>query len=96
MTVTKHINTVHLNATGLAHTGPGILKRVLVYAAAAVVVQCYDSLAGTDNPLTIPLAVDVIGAEALALSKSFEVGARFDTGLRCVLTGTGECIVVIE
>jgi hypothetical protein len=34
MTVTAHINTAHLDATGQAFTGQGTLKRVIVHGAA--------------------------------------------------------------
>lgn len=95
MTVTKHINTAHLDATGVAHTGPGVLKRVIVYTGGTLSVKCYDNVAGTTNPITPELAVDMIGADIIR-TESFEVGARFDTGLRCAFTGAGECVVVFE
>jgi hypothetical protein len=99
MTVTKNINSIHLDATGQAHTGPGIVKRVILYSGstAGATVTLYDNTSATGNKIAPTLAVDPsnTGGEA-AISKSFEIGAEFSTGVHAVMTGTSpECVIII-
>jgi hypothetical protein len=95
MTVTANRNTVHLDAQGQAYTGPGKLERIMVYAPAALIVQCYDGTSGTGTPpITTPLQADIIGAETVA-SYVYEVGAEFETGVFVKFTGTGEVVCVL-
>ena len=99
MTVTKNINSIHLDATGQAHTGPGILKRVILSSGAdgGTTATIYDNTSAAGNKLAPPLVVDpsIEGGE-LVISKSFEIGAEFSTGVHVVIAGTlPECVIVI-
>ena len=101
MTVTKNINSIHIDATGQAHTGPGKLKRVVLYSGTAggVTAKCYDGTADTDNEITPTLAVDPASAAESGeekISKSLEIGAEFATGVYVVIAGTGEALLVLD
>jgi len=97
MTVTKNINTMHLDATGQAHTGPGFLKRVLLFTdhADGMRAICYDGTAATDPPITSTLYADP-GTDQADATRTFEIGAEFATGVHVVMTGAaGDCLIVL-
>lgn len=100
MTVTKRVNSILIDATGQAHTGPGKLQRVILYSSTtgAVTAVIYDdTAAGTDDKLTTTLVVDPheLGGEATG-TREFEIGAEFENGLSVVISGTGEVMLVLE
>ena len=102
MTVTKRINSIRIDATGQAHTGPGVLRRVIIYSSAVedVIVNIYDDTdAGTADKLTVPLVLDTpsVSGEDTA-TRVFEIGAEFENGLSVVITGvaSGEVMLVLD
>jgi hypothetical protein len=94
--MTLYKNGAYLTATGQAYTGQGKLKRAILYSGTAGGASwtLYDNTSGTTNPLT-KVSVDTsnLGGEDEA-SECFEIGREFETGVRCVLVGTGALTLV--
>ena len=103
MTVLKRANSILIDATGQAHTGPGKLLRVLIYSSDTeeAIVNIYDdTAAGTADRLTLPLMYDPpdVSGETMG-TRVYEVGAEFENGLSVVITGAAaasEVMLVLE
>ena len=100
MVTTKNINSILMTATGQAHTGPGILKRVILSSAAngGTSAIVYDGTGTSGVKITPTLLVDPgIEAGEVTITKSLEIGSRFETGVHVVIAGTNpEVLIVIE
>lgn len=89
MAITRLNNVVRLEESGLAWTGPGKVERVIATSDAdALQVELFDALTETASKKIGHFQLDVIGSEA-NVSRSFESGARFDTGLYVKITAGG-------
>ena len=96
--MTRHLNGAYLTATGQAYTGQGNLVRAILYSitAGGLTVTLYDNTSGTTNPLTLVSVDPSVASGEDHITETFEIGRKFESGVRAVFSGTGVLALVFE